>query len=146
MLNIFNYRLAGTALTALFTLSLVVGCGGSDVGNGVNVTGNVTLDGQPLDQGTVAFIGENGAAAAVGQITNGSFTLSQSANASGIEPGTYQVKVESWKVQPGAVQEDGSFAEGELAIPEKYTDAKTSGFSADVASDGGSFEFAMKSE
>lgn len=145
MLNLFHYKFART-LMMIFSVSLVGGCAGSDVGDGVSVSGTVTLDDQPLDQGTVSFIGEDGSAAAVGQIKDGSFSLSQSANASGVEPGTYQVKVESWKVQPGAVQDDGSFAEGELAIPEKYTDAKTSGFSAEVGSDGGSFKFAMQTK
>lgn len=129
----------------LISSIILVGCGG-DVGQGVEVSGTVTLDGAPLESGTVAFIGENGSAAAVGQIKNGQFSLSQSANASGIPTGSYKVKVESWKVQPGAVQDDGSFAKGELAIPEKYTKVASSGFTADVGPGGGTFEFDLKNE
>ncbi|WP_339734672.1 hypothetical protein [uncultured Gimesia sp.] len=141
---ITNFLLRPFAIVLISSI-ILVGCGG-DVGQGVAVSGTVNLDGAPLENGTVSFIGENGSAAAVGQIKSGQFSLSQSANASGIPAGSYKVKVESWKVQPGAVQDDGSFAKGELAIPEKYTKAASSGFTADVGSGGGTFEFNLKNE
>jgi len=121
---------------------MLAGCSGND--GRVTVTGTVTLDGQPLSDGTITFVGSNGASAGVGSIDNGSFTISKTGNAEGMDPGSYKVQVESWEVQPGEPQDDGTFAEGKTRIPEKYNKAADSGLTAEVTADGGSFTFDLK--
>jgi len=75
---------------ALTCLSLLTGCGGSDL---CPVSGTVTLKGQNLDQGTITFVsaGGDGAQASVG-ITNGQYALDE---AKGLKPGKYRVSIDS---------------------------------------------------
>lgn len=125
-------------------VGLLAGCGGPTDGR-VSVTGTVTFDGQPLQEGMITFVGSNGVAAAQGRIQNGSYSLRPSANVEGIDPGDYRVIVQSWEVQPGALQDDGSFAEGKSRIPEKYIDPAKSGLTAQVAEGGGTHDFQLQS-
>lgn len=139
-----NWMVRGSkTLPFLLPLALLLTSGCGDDSNRVGVSGTVTVDGEPLEQGSVAFIGENGSAVAAGPVRNGSYTLRQTANAEGIEPGQYKVRIESWKVQPGEPQDDGTFAAGEAAIPEKYMDAEKSGLTATVPD--GNYDFDLKS-
>jgi hypothetical protein len=66
------------------------------------VSGRVTLDGKPLERGTISFQPESGlpTAAAVG-ITAGSYSM---ARAQGLVPGTYRVLISS--TPPAAVTID----------------------------------------
>ena len=125
---------------------LISGCGG-DNGGRVPVSGTVTLDGTPLASGSVAFADSKGVSAGIGIIKDGVFTVSAVADSPGIPPGQYGVAVESWKVEPGAVDANGEIGgPGESAIPEAYGDYKTSGLTATI-SDGGQddLKFELKS-
>lgn len=131
-----------TYVLFLFSLTtlLAVGCGGgSEISDGrVPASGTITLDGKPLESGSVGFLGEGGASG-VGIVKNGGFSVSQSANSTGIMPGSYKVTVTSWKIEPGFEAPDGSInMEGESAISAKYSSAEKSGLTATVAEDGSS--------
>ena len=123
-------RLVGFLLVAISTLT-VLGCNGND--GRVPVTGVVTFDGKPLESGNISFGGDQGAAG-VSQIVNGVFTMNESANEKGVQPGTYEVIVNSWVEERGSVKPDGSFSAGITRIPLIYLEPSKSGLKAEVKS------------
>ncbi|MFV0446136.1 MAG: hypothetical protein ACK5Q5_21375 [Planctomycetaceae bacterium] len=129
---------------------LIVGCGGSglDDEGRVAASGTVTLDSTPLPSGSVSFVDSTGVVAGVGVIKEGSYTVSKSAGVSGIPAGKYQVQIESWKVEPGAVDANGEIGgPGVPAIPEAYMSVKTSKLEADITDGGQNVnDFALKSD
>lgn len=69
---------------------LCAGCGGDSSGR-LPLAGDVTLDGQPLDKGTIEFHPEAGAAGLTGgTITDGRFQIPAE---QGAVPGTYTVRI-----------------------------------------------------
>ena len=123
----------------------LTGCGGGSDGR-VTAGGTVTLDGQPLPDGTVTFFDNNGGSAGGGIISNGQFTLSEASSSTGIQPGSYKVAVQSWEQEPGAVNDAGEIVgEGKSRIPEKYNSTDTSGLTADVGSGENEFTFELTS-
>ncbi len=119
------------SLSVCLMLLCVVGCGNND--GRVPVTGEVTFNGSPLEDGNITFGGPQGAAGA-GKIVKGAFTLSESGDEPGVQPGSYDVLVSSWIEERGSVRPDGSFAPGNTRIPLTYLDPKKSGLKAEVKS------------
>jgi hypothetical protein len=115
-------------MLVLFATS-IAGCGGSR--GRVPVTGTVLFDGKPLESGTIRFGGDQGAAG-VGQIDNGSFSLSETGSQKGVLPGKYDVFIASWVEERGSVRTDGSFSPGITRIPLLYLDPEKSGLKAEV--------------
>lgn len=100
---------------ALLSLTLLAGCGGGDPLGRKAVTGNVTLDGAPVVQGSINFEpqGTDATAAGGAPIKDGKYTI---AREMGLPPGTYRVRINIPK--PGtAVVEDLSVAPGEAPPP-----------------------------
>ncbi len=127
-----NRKLLQKLATACMMLTLAIGCGGPTEGR-MTVTGTVTIDGTPLPNGTVTFY-KGSASSGVGVINDGTFTVSQSAGTTGMQPGTYQVAIESWETEPGEVNEAGEIGgAGVSRIPEKYNSAGTSELVAEVS-------------
>jgi hypothetical protein len=121
---LFRCVVVSLALTMLFS-----GCG--DNGGRVPVTGTVNFDGKPLEDGSVVFSGDKGAAG-IGKIVNGSFSLSESGEQEGVQPGTYTVLIQSWFEELGSVLPSGGFSPGKPRIPLDYMDVKKSGLTAEV--------------
>jgi hypothetical protein len=129
----------------------VVGCGG---GAGDNlprqaVSGSVTLNDKPLEQGSITFSpaepGQQGAASAGAVIKSGSYSI---ARTGGPTPGKYRVSI---------VSEAAGAAEELPGMPPKVTDLKKralvpekynvkSSLTAEVTADGpNTFDFDLKS-
>jgi hypothetical protein len=94
-----------------FTLAVASGCGGGNL-NREAVSGAVTLDGEPLPQGTIRFLPTAEGQSAGGKITAGKFTISQ---AEGPAPGVYRIEIVSYQStgnqipdpdSPGATKEE----------------------------------------
>lgn len=51
-------------------------------------------------------------AAGIGKIVNGSFSLSESGEQEGVQPGTYTVLIQSWFEELGSVLPSGGFSPG----------------------------------
>lgn len=129
----------------LLVSMFAVGCGEGE--GRLTATGSVTLNGSPLDTGSVVFVGADGGSAGVGMISKGEFVLSEAGNSEGVQPGVYTVVVNAWIVAPGSVDDNGDIIdEGKSMIPEKYNDPKTSGLTATVSADLTEFKFALQTE
>jgi hypothetical protein len=76
-------RAAGFSVLAL----MLVGIGGCGE-NGIRITGNVTLDGEPLDKGSLSFYPDDGKGSTVGgSVVSGKFEVT------GLTPGKKRVTV-----------------------------------------------------
>lgn len=107
-MSIASWRSLGCAL---LSLSLFVGCGANDPLGRKAVSGNVTLDGSPVAQGSISFDPQGSGETAAGgaPIKDGKYTTTRD---KGLSPGTYRVRINIPK--PGAaVVEDLSVAPGE---------------------------------
>lgn len=79
------------AAFAALTAILSAGCGGDDR---QAISGSVTLNGRPLDQGVIVFVSADAKSPtqASTQIANGSYQIPQ---AQGLVPGKYKVSISS---------------------------------------------------
>ena len=120
------------ALTAL-----VCGCGGGDVGQ---VSGTVTLSGQPLAEGTVVFENTPAGISVNAEIgPDGSYTV-KTYELSGLPPGTYQVAIKPASIGDGETplvsDPSEEIATPASVIPEKYRSVETSELTVTVVSGG----------
>ncbi|WP_143393293.1 hypothetical protein [Fimbriiglobus ruber] len=83
----------GFAAALVASVALLAGCGGS-----ARLEGTVTLDGQPVDGGTIAFTPAGGQKSNLaGRIANGKYVIE---NAGTLAPGTYKVEI-NWPKKTG---------------------------------------------
>jgi len=89
-----NRRVLHFVAAGLVPVALATGCGGS--GSGVDVSGSVTVDGQSLESGSIAFIplpGTRGRSAGA-EIIQGAYSV---AAESGPAPGKYRVEIKAMR-------------------------------------------------
>ncbi|NQT37842.1 MAG: hypothetical protein HQ581_10155 [Planctomycetes bacterium] len=116
---------------------LTVGCG-SDL---AEVTGTVSLDGGPLDSGTIVFQGPD-LPQGVGQIgEDGSYRISTGTQR-GLPPGQYRVTVTAYKTRTGRDEQEAPIPE--FLTPVRYNNPETSGLTADVEPGGNRFDFTLE--
>ena len=140
-------RLIGL-LAAMFagTMALTFsGCGPSYPPT-YQVTGKVTVDGQPLQQGTITFYPTQGRSA-LGKIQpDGSYTLTTFNDDDGAVPGSHQVTIKATQVSgpaaPSSFEEELAQAQAggvsqtatvTWLVPEKYSRRETTPLTAVVA-------------
>ncbi|HCO25588.1 MAG: hypothetical protein CME31_22015 [Gimesia sp.] len=134
-------KLASCLLLLVGFFVSLVGCGGaSDAPVTYPVSGNVTLDGEPLTEGDIIFRDASGkAASAAGKIENGAYSLTATA-------GKKSVVITATKEIPGKTVVGGAPDEPPVPAVEQYLPAeyneKTT-LEADV-SDSGSNEFSFE--
>lgn len=121
---------------------LFCGCGGSN-GAKIEVTGNVTFDGTPVETGTITFMPADGkGASAAGKIVSGEYTAL-------VPPGEKQVSIIGERVA-GQQKRDPSdpnsetFDVTESFIPPQYN-AKTT-LTATIKGNGGPIDFKLTSK
>jgi hypothetical protein len=141
----FLTRRPPVALAVLLGTLLLHSCS-PDNGGGVPVSGNVKFNGEPLEKGAVTFVNDKLVPVAMGFIEKGHYALEQSVSYSGIPPGPYKVYINSWIEEPGERLPNGGMSEGISRLPSKYQSVETSGFTADVAQSGGTFDFTMEGQ
>ena len=116
------FRCRDYCLTALLTL-LFAGCGQP----AVTVVGLVTLDGKPIDFGTVTFYPVEEGTLYYGVIdATGHYALASVDGRVAIEPGEYDVAVRVVQAVPSTDKMAPPMPK--LLSPVKYADPKTSGF------------------
>ncbi|MFM9966623.1 MAG: hypothetical protein ACKV2Q_36050 [Planctomycetaceae bacterium] len=122
------------------------GCGGGDAGpTKVAVSGTVTLDGAPLDHGTLLIKWKGNAAA--GDIVNGTFTIPENI---GPIPGKHRVEISSLEggskvtsTDPAKAMEEASGPPPTERIPANYNLEST--LTAEVKAGGDALKFELKS-
>ena len=131
------------AIAAAFVLVLSVGCGSpSDVGF---VTGVVTLDGEPVQHGSVSFYPAGGRASVGGTKQDGSYELIYTRSRKGALIGEHKVTIAQEK--ESSISDDEPAAEFKKAnIPRKYTNEKTTDLTATVVQGNNVINFDLKSK
>lgn len=116
----FSQRLAGLALASL--LSAGCGDGRPEI---VPVSGQVLIDGKPLDRGFVRFL-PNGSRASTGKIGgDGRFTLTCVEPGDGAVAGTHRVEVVASELTSATTMK--------WYVPKKYADSKASGVTFEIS-------------
>ena len=128
------------SVLALFLLLLTaVGCGGG--GNKSSVSGKISFDGAPVEDGTIIFVEVGGARPEASPIKNGAYVAS-------VGPGSYKVQISASKlVDPQSLNKRSTQKEPVMHqyIPPKYQGDKTE-LTATVASKSGqTFDFELQS-
>ncbi len=116
----------GARLWQAVLLSAIValaGCSDPEQRTGV-VSGTVTLDGAPVQAGTVLFMTDDGHGDAAELRAGGAYTLH-------LRPGTYKVSV-SPPPEIDPLSDQAAGADAAAAIPSKYHDLGSSGLTAEV--------------
>lgn len=133
-------------------VSVTAACIGCSGDGRVAVSGTVTLDGKPLDKGTIEFAPAEGAAGMLGggMISNGEYSVPAD---KGLLPGTYTVRIYSAEPPSGEAAdqelppggEKGGYPMAKDVIPPQYNSQST--LTAEVKSGGGNrFAFELTSK
>lgn len=125
---------------------VVAGCG-----SGLSsVSGNITLDGQPLAGGenvriTIMFYPASGRGAPAAAIADedGGYFLSTGSK-EGVVPGSYVVTLSAVEFIPSKTP--GGMPAKKVLTPSRYANAKKSGLSADVKPGRNTFDFELHSD
>jgi hypothetical protein len=127
-------------LPVLLVVCCLSGCGGK----AASVSGVVTFDGKPVTRGTVSFSPTAGGQKAIGVIDeNGNYELSTNRE-QGLEAGTYNAAVSSR--ERGAVGDGGGPPmPGKYLVPQRFSDANTSGLTFDVQRGSNRIDIALTS-
>lgn len=121
---------------------LLGGCGKSGL---VSVSGTVTLDGKPLQTGSVSFQPVGEGPMGYGTIrSDGTYTV-YTGTQEGLPPGEYRVTVVATGPMPEPTPQNPEPLPQSL-IPLKYGSAKTSGLTFTAGSSQGRFDIALTSQ
>jgi hypothetical protein len=105
-----------------------VGCGKPSHQQEIaTATGKVTLDGQPLASGYVVFVAANGRQSTGAIQPDGTFVMATYEEGDGARVGTHPVIV-----RPVPADEHKYGGPKPIPVPERYMNANTSGFTAEV--------------
>lgn len=122
----------------LLTLPLLVGCPGGGADGMQKVTGSVTYNGEPIEDGRVQFRQVDGDQRSFsGMIENGKYTIETAT-------GSMLVEVRASKLIPGKFDEsnpDEKAPMGKMYIPEKYN-SRTE-LTANVTAGSGPIDFTL---
>lgn len=145
-----SFRPLSTSICCIALFSIgIAGCGGSSGPDLHEVSGTVTLDGEPLPDAVVRFIPETeGTAEYVRPATgvtdsSGWYSLSFSSSREGALPGKYRVAISTFREGGYDEDEDGNPIPGAPeSVPVVYNSETT--LTATVPSD--SYDFDLKSD
>jgi len=128
--SLSNFRLARPCAAAALALLLCLGCGRT---NPTNVSGQVTLNGNPPTWGTVTFHPVAGETPIHGKIDPRGTYLLRPRQSETIPPGEYIVTVKAFSGMP-TEQMSSAEINALLITPKRYHNKKTSGLPFSVGS------------
>lgn len=136
-----------SSCSAVLVLLACCGCGGGDEPVPVAVSGNVSFKGQPVTQGVVFFMSDQGFGASAEIDAQGRYVI-RSQYGKGIPAGTYRVSVTP---PPEAANESdaapiSAAKETHPEIPPKYRDFSTSGLTVDLGDKPMVFDIQMQAK
>lgn len=113
----------GSVLLMLLIPLLSYGCGNSNPLGRQAVTGTITLDGQPLERGTIEFTPQGPGTASGATIENGQFFIPAD---KGLPPGDYLVRISAANddAEPMDMPGESSKVAPELIPPEYNTESQ----------------------
>jgi hypothetical protein len=120
----------------------IAGCGGGSPQGRLAISGQVTFEGQPLDQGSIQFTPLDSESGISGGaiIQNGSYTIEAE---KGLAPGKYRVRIFSAEASGEAEEMPGMSEEApKERIPAQYNVEST--LEADVSGDKTTFDFKLE--
>ncbi len=116
------------------SLTGLSGCGGGGRET-VEVTGTVTLDGQPVAEAAVMFSGPEGGSPATTQTdAAGHFTVRAVPGSNGVAVSKLQTSGSAAAGEDGLMPATGAPVVPQSLVPTKYSDFRTSGLLVEVAS------------
>lgn len=133
------FRHSALLLSACLLATGVCGCGTRD-GLG-EVTGTVTLDGQPLAGAAVEFIPEKGKVSYGRTDDSGHYSMMFSRTATGAVVGKNKVRITTYELTDRG---DGKIEASPERVPTKYNSATE--LEVDVTGNGDTFDFDLKTE
>ena len=129
-----------TKLITVFFVACTLGLAGcSSQGS---VTGEVTLDGKPIDLGALTFEASGKPKLSASIKEGGKYAL-EHAGKNSVEPGTYKVVIRGY--ERDTKHKPGSPPNHKVITPEKYASASTSGLTAEVKAGSNIFDFELES-
>jgi hypothetical protein len=137
---------------AALAIVLFCGCGGAADPGTTNVNGLITLDGKPVDQASVGFIGKEGARLATAQTNSaGKFTIRAAMGKNVVTVAKASANPrppvsDEPQLMPTQGEYQKMLQEAKTDLPAKYGDPKTSGLSVDVVEGMKEVEFALSSK
>lgn len=139
--RILRSRQIASAAACVMVSALAVGCGGGEKGPATYpVTGTVTFDGEPIENGRVLFREVEGDRRAYSApIKNGNYELTA-------QPGSMTVEITASRIIPGKFDNSNGTPEpvGEMYIPAQYNREST--LTAEVKPSDNEIPFELKSE
>jgi hypothetical protein len=133
----------GCLLSCLALIAgITMGCGGEQGPATYPVTGTVTFDGAPVEEGRIQFTPVSGARSFAAEIKNGQYSLES-------ETGKMKVEITASRLIPGKFDtsnpDDEPQPVGEMYIPAKYNADTT--LEAEITESGeNKFDFALTAE
>ena len=122
---------------------LLTGCGGL---YDASVSGTVTLDGNPLPRGTVAFNPENPGPASYGQIDDSGHYTVMTGREEGIPSGQYLLTVVANEIPQVEGKDGGPPPAGKPITPRWYRSPTTSGLSFTIESGSNTIDLPLTSD
>jgi len=107
-----------SAIVAACLIAIVAGCGGGGL---VKVAGNVSFQGQPVDNGEIIFTTSDDKQSVAAPIVNGRYEVQ-------LSRGTHKVRISAYREVPGKVDRSNPGQETpvvEMYIPPQYNSKST---------------------
>jgi len=117
--------------------------GTTDRNEVVSIYGNVTYQGQPLQEGVINFMPDDFNNSFSGSIKHGAYDVKVNQEALGDAPREMLIAISAWETAP-SMGTDGQPVPGKEKIPSKYFSPKTSGLTATVSLKSRKFDFDLK--
>jgi hypothetical protein len=132
-------------LFGLFLLA-VCGCGGKQIPPWGGLSGTVTLAGKPANVVTVIFENRSNGVCLTATTDDGGRYVMRSAESPGLPTGDYRVSVmPTYHLVPhDGLAIKGPHPEVNFAVPQRYQDAKTSGFAFTIHEGENHFDLDLK--
>jgi len=120
------------------------GCSGpADKYEMISLHGNVTYQGQPLQEGVINFMPSDFSNSFSGNVKNGTYDVKVNQAALSDSPRDMLVIISAWETAP-SMGADGQPVPGKEKIPKKYFEPKTSGLTAAVSIKNRKFDFDLQ--
>ena len=141
-----RHQVPSLCIPVLLLLFCFSGCGGPDTGR-LGMSGTVTLDGNPLSEGTIELypLRGTGGPASGGDISNGRFAI---APAKGLFAGSFRVEIKAYRGT--GKNRLNKYSGEEFEVREQYLSKRynqRSELTCEISTDGENYqEFHLKSE